>query len=248
MGLSFGLVAGELAHIFSESIAHASSEVEFKKHWGTLEELQKDIARNGKEVVEGIQGIMVLDYGLTSANADDEFAKISLVQNMFEAKELYGTYLFIYTMRTDLYKRLEEHFNDMPDSKYEGLSLHLSGDRSYIVGNILAILTYPYPTLVKGARELAIRNDERQKGALKVMDTRRFYSLVGKKEQIESEIRYLQSQLARVNQEFLQFGNEVIQRDLEYTAQDYYANVQISPDTVRNTPAAAGQKSSFFGK
>lgn len=220
----FGIVAGRQSQAMAGMVTQKYPDVEFVSAWSDLVELKNDLTKKGREVIGELEGILVLDWGLTSEVTEEEFARIIYIQDLFKAKELFGTYLFFCTKRPDLFKRLDEHFIDMPDSKYEGVKIDLM--RDYLIDQIYGLLTFPYAVLQYGSKELEIRREEQRKALETISDTRRYYSLTGRREQIMAQIRRLNAELMVVDNELFKFGEERITRSLDLGALDADAGIE----------------------
>lgn len=214
----FGIVAGRQSQAIAGTLTKDYPDLDFVRAWADLMELKNDLTKRGREVLGELEGILVLDWGLPSEKTEEEFARITYVQNLFKAKDFFGTYLFICTKRPDLFKRLDTHFIDMPDSKYEGIKIDLMPE--YKTDHIYALLTFPYAVLQYGSKELEIRRDEQRKAVETIQDTRRYYSLTGRREQILSQLRRLSAELQVVDTELFKYGEERITRSLESSLVD----------------------------
>ncbi|PGT90073.1 hypothetical protein [Bacillus thuringiensis] len=225
---TFGIVAGRQSETMAGTITGAYPDIEFTKAWTDLRELKNDLTKKDRGGLGELQGILVLDWGLPSETTEEEFSHIVFIQNMLQAKEFFGLYIFFCTKRADLYKRLDEHFTDMPDTKYDGTKLDLVS--GYDVDNMYALLTFPYALLKRGSKELEIRRDEQRKAVGTIMDTRRFYTLMGRKDQISSMMRKLEAEMRVIESELTKFTEERLARNLEYVDNDLQSGIKKKPN------------------
>lgn len=231
---NFGIVAGLQSEALASQMVSAHPDIEFTKAWEDLRELKNDVAKGDREALGDIEGILVLDWGMTNPDTEDEFSHIVFVQNMFNAKKFFGTYLFFCTKRVDLYKRLDQHFMEMPDAKYDGTKIDLVHE--YEIDKLYKLLSFPYAVLQKGAKELDIRRDEQRKAAQTILDTRRFYTLMGRKEEINSQQRRLDAEERVIDAELLKFTQERLDRNLDMAARDFDAGVKKHPEAMLLEP------------
>ncbi|MFV1457408.1 hypothetical protein [Bacillus mycoides] len=231
---NFGIVAGIQSEAIAGQISSMYPEVEFTKAWGDLRELKNDVTRGDREVLGDIEGILILDWGLPSDDTEEEFSHIVFMQDMFRAKKFFGMYLFFCTKRVDLYKRLDQHFMEMPDAKYEGTKVDLV--HGYEIDMLYKLLSFPYAVLQKGAKELDIRRDEQRKAAQALRDSRRFWTLMGRKEEIQAQQRRLDAEERVIDKELLNFTQERIERNLDMAVNDLESAPKKIPGTTLLEP------------
>lgn len=233
----YGLIGGPYSLTYTEKINQHLDDAQVIKTWRTIEDLQKEINRNGVTTIKGISAILIIDKSFKeNSSIESQLGIFNFLQSMFKDKELYGTHLVLYTKQDALYDMLNEQYESDPTLKYEGTRI-LKCDVDYNITSLAKVFEQPFSLL--SYDEKTEREQEKQKKRLEqqqdeIKAKRQFMSLVGKKELLEDLIGTLNRELTVLNNQIYNYAMDLQSGNLEsLTDMDTTIEIEISDQLKR---------------